>query len=98
MQNLKQFIDFYLKHFPKSAKDKSKMDAEKEILEQKKKLRSFFFNCNLKKSRPKNPPMYPVFINKEEGEYLWIVKPPFLNRGRGIQIFSNLAELSKFVT
>lgn len=89
MQNLKQFIDFYLKHLPKNGK--GKIDMEKEILEQKKKLRSFFFNCNLKKSLPKNPPMYPVFINKEDGDYLWIVKPPFLNRGRGIQIFSNLA-------
>ena len=89
MQNLKQFIDFYLKYLPKNGK--GKIDMEKEILEQKKKLRSFFFNCNLKKSLPKNPPMYPVFINKEDGDYLWIVKPPFLNRGRGIQIFSNLA-------
>jgi len=28
--------------------------------------------------------MHTVFINKDEGDYLWIVKPTFLNRGRGI--------------
>ena len=38
----------------------------------------------LKKNLPKNPPLFDVYINKEEGDYLWIVKPPFLNRGRGI--------------
>ena len=29
---------------------------------------------------------------------MWIVKPTFLNRGRGIQVFSSLVELSKFVS
>jgi hypothetical protein len=28
--------------------------------------------------------MLTVFINKDDGDYLWIVKPTFLNRGRGI--------------
>jgi hypothetical protein len=37
-----------------------------------------------------------MFIN-EEGAYLWIVKPTFLNRGRGIQVFSKLETLYKFI-
>jgi hypothetical protein len=28
---------------------------------------------------------------------LWIVKPTFLNRGRGIEVFSKLPDLTKFV-
>ncbi len=47
---------------------------------------------------PKNPPLHSVFVNKDEGDYLWIVKPTFLNRGRGIEVFSRLADLYKFVS
>lgn len=42
--------------------------------------------------------MPPVFINKDQGDYLWIVKPTFLNRGRGIQLFYGLKEFRKFVS
>ena len=42
--------------------------------------------------------MQEVFVNKEDGDYLWIVKPTFLNRGRGIEVFSRLDELTKFVS
>ena len=38
------------------------------------------------------------YINKEEGDYLWIVKPTFLNRGRGIHVFSKLPDLTKYVS
>ena len=43
----------------------------------------------LKKILPKPPAIKESFLD-EEGEYLWIVKPTFLNRGRGIQVFSKL--------
>lgn len=52
----------------------------------------------LKKILPKNPPMHNAFINKDDGDYLWIVKPTFLNRGRGIEVFSKLQDLTKFVS
>ena len=68
MQCLKQFTDFYQKHYPKNLKERLKIDVDKEIFEQKKKLRAYFFNCNLKKNLPKNPPMNPTFVNKEEGD------------------------------
>lgn len=51
----------------------------------------------LKKILGKVPPISDVFLD-EDGEYLWIVKPTFLNRGRGIQVFSRLDALLKFVT
>lgn len=98
MQILKQFIDYYQKYYPKNLKEKSPQNVDKIIMDQRRKLRMYFFNCNLKKLLPKTPPMYSVFLNKEEGDYLWIVKPTFLNRGRGIQVFSGLAELTKFVS
>ena len=51
----------------------------------------------LKKILPKPPAIKESFLD-EEGEYLWIVKPTFLNRGRGIQVFSKLQTLYKFVS
>ena len=51
----------------------------------------------MKKTIGKAPPITKAFI-EEEGEYLWIVKPTFLNRGRGIQVFSKLSVLLKFLT
>lgn len=56
----------------------------------------FFFNCNLKKNLPKMPKLNEHFIHSE-GEYLWIVKPTFLNRGRGIKVFSKMETLYKYI-
>jgi hypothetical protein len=56
-----------------------------------------FCVIQLKKILGKAPPITEVFLD-EEGEYLWIVKPTFLNRGRGIQVFSKLDALMKFVS
>jgi hypothetical protein len=44
----------------------------------------------------KAAPITDIFLD-DEGEYLWIVKPTFLNRGRGIQVFSKLEALVKFI-
>lgn len=51
----------------------------------------------LKKILNKPPPIGAQFLD-EEGEYLWIVKPTFLNRGRGIQVFSRLDSLLRYVS
>ena len=51
----------------------------------------------MKKTIGKAPPITKAFI-EEEGEYLWIVKPTFLNRGRGIQVFSKLEALLRFLS
>ena len=96
MQILKQFTDLYQKHYPEELKKKFP-NGEKQFIQHRKKLRTYFFNSNLKKAIHKNPPMLDVFVN-EEGDYLWIVKPPYLNRGRGIQVFSKLSQLTKFVS
>ncbi len=45
----------------------------------------------------KPAPITDIFLD-EDGEYLWIVKPTFLNRGRGIQVFSKLEALVKFIS
>ena len=34
----------------------------------------------------------------EDSTYMWLLKPTFLNRGRGIQIFDNLETLVKLVS
>ncbi len=34
----------------------------------------------------------------DNSSYLWLLKPTFLNRGRGIEIFNDLGQLEKFIT
>jgi hypothetical protein len=36
------------------------------------------------------PTLYPTFFS--EKHYVWLLKPTFLNRGRGIHIFTSLNE------
>jgi hypothetical protein len=48
MQALKLFIDYYNKHFPKALKEKrSASEVEKEIYDERRKLRNYFYNCNV---------------------------------------------------
>ena len=48
MQSLKLFIDYYSKNFPKPLKDKrGATEVDKEIYDERRRLRSFFFNCNV---------------------------------------------------
>jgi hypothetical protein len=43
--------------------------------------------------------MDSVFQNLDKGSsYLWILKPTFLNRGRGIQVFGDLNHLYKIIS
>lgn len=34
----------------------------------------------------------------DNSSYLWLLKPTFLNRGRGIEIFNELGQLEKLIT
>lgn len=36
--------------------------------------------------------------DKDKSSYLWLLKTTFLNRGRGIHVFSELDELEKLFT
>jgi len=40
--------------------------------------------------------MKPTFLS-EQSNYLWLLKPTFLNRGRGIHVFSDLKTLEKII-
>ncbi len=95
MQHLDKFFDYYEKYLPKHLKS-TYTDWEKDVFNYKKKLKTYFFNCNLKKNLPKLPKLNQNFLDPE-GEYLWIIKPTFLNRGRGIKVFSKPQALYKFI-
>lgn len=38
------------------------------------------------------------FIAEKESTYMWLLKPTFLNRGRGIHVFDNLETLVKLIS
>ena len=71
--------------------------GEVEAAKDLQQLQCMALGMQLKKILGKAPPISEVFLD-EDGEYLWIVKPTFLNRGRGIQVFSRLDALLKFVS
>lgn len=54
MQNLDRFFDYYEKYLPKSIKNTNN-DYQKDITNYRRKLKTYFFNCNLKKTLPKLP-------------------------------------------
>lgn len=41
--------------------------------------------------------MHSTFLSDEKSSYLWLLKPTFLNRGRGIHIFNSLTQLEKLL-
>lgn len=64
----------------------------------KRRLRQYFSSINDKRVLHK-PVMPDIFVNRRSNSsYLWILKPTFLNRGRGIQVFSDLYTLEKIIS
>lgn len=62
MQHLDKFFDYYEKYLPKHIKN-AYADFDREIFNNKKKLKTYFFNCNLKKNLPKFPKMNENFLD-----------------------------------
>lgn len=82
----------------------------KYILDYKRKLRGHFtqgfynykdyvfFYIDIKGTSTKYK-MNPYFITGgDDSKFLWLLKPTFLNRGRGIHVFSNLETLAKLIS
>jgi hypothetical protein len=42
-------------------------------------------------------PTCPKTFFSKSNAYLWILKPTFMNRGRGVSLFSNLSEFEKLI-
>lgn len=94
--NFQNFLQFYMANLPKSMES-----LKKPISEVRKKFRSYIpMPVYDKKSIFGNsiytkPKMKPIYMN--ENSYLWLLKPTGFNRGRGIQIFSTLEQLDKYI-
>lgn len=53
------------------------------------------FYCKMTENAFTKPRMHRSMLS--DGEYVWILKPDGFNRGRGIELFSTLEELSKLL-
>lgn len=42
--------------------------------------------------------LHPSFLGEKNSSYLWLLKPTNLNRGRGIELFSNLNQLETLLS
>lgn len=43
------------------------------------------------------PIMMSTFLDKNHDAYIWLLKATIFNRGRGIELFSSLQQLEKFI-
>lgn len=95
-QTIQNFINFYHKNMPNEMQKPE--NQRKNILDIPKRTRHFFNNYEKRTNlygvygRPK---MLRTYINGNN--YLWLLKPNYFNRGRGIQIFQTLEELEKMI-
>lgn len=75
-------------------------NLSKYILDYKRKLRGHFtqghYNYKDQGSSTKYR-LLPTFLAGEGSKFLWLLKPTFLNRGRGIHVFSSLETLAKLI-
>jgi len=39
-----------------------------------------------------------TFLDQEKSSYMWLLKPTFMNRGRGIHVFNSLQSLEKIIS
>ena len=97
---LNNFIKFYSQHLPSALKQKYP-DLTKYVKELKRKIRVPMASQQSGDRRNSNftrPLMTEcLLLFGDDSSYLWLLKPTFLNRGRGIHVFSGLDTLVKLV-
>ena len=91
--NLNSFVKFFNHHLPKG---KSTIDKLSVTLP-----KSFNQSYNRHEKRSQGnfytrPTIHPTFFSADS-HYVWLLKPTFLNRGRGIHIFTSLTEFEKLI-
>ncbi len=97
-QNIQAFVAFFQKNLPQEMQTPEAM--KKVSLSVKRPLKPYLNLYFQSDKKPKEmqfskPKMYPTFI--DGNNYLWLLKPTGLNRGRGIQIFNSLDQLEKMI-
>ncbi|CAK93638.1 unnamed protein product (macronuclear) [Paramecium tetraurelia] len=83
--NISAFYNFYNRNAPES-KQLNKQDAQNKLNEIKKKLR-------IAPSREKKQLEFQMRDTFTGPDYLWLLKPTGLNRGRGIHVFQDIDNL-----
>ncbi|KAL4485833.1 hypothetical protein ABPG72_012373 [Tetrahymena utriculariae] len=104
--DLIRFCDFFYKNLPEPLKNQN--EYKKNFMEIKSKFRQIQIRTNNQKSNKKKqlgivaPPgvdkygemkIHNTFLGDSQSSYIWLLKPTNLNRGRGIELFSNLFQL-----
>lgn len=90
-------MEAYAAHSPE-LKKLSDEEVKKFVLEAKRKLKYYFYLNNEKKIFSRVSIDEDVFVSKKKNCYMWILKPTFLNRGRGIQVFGDIPTLHRIIS
>jgi hypothetical protein len=94
---LHAFVKFFNRNYP----DESSTRRSQSIVLPRNKFVPYITAQQFSKRSQGNfycKPVYPrTFFDEETRSYLWILKPTFLNRGRGVVLFRELEELEKLI-
>ena len=91
------FIKFYNRNYPGENINNNPTKRYQTVILPRNKYNPYLSAQQLNKRSQGNfycKPYCPkTFVDEESKAYLWILKPTFLNRGRGVALFRELEEL-----
>lgn len=105
---LHNFLKFFEMHIPKQH-TAAKEATAKAALDIKRILKKFQTSNNNGGHHQQGAPeklynyfytrwgLQETFLDEKSSTYMWLLKPTFLNRGRGIHVFNNLTTLSQLI-
>lgn len=96
---LNSFVKFFEINMPTYMK---KNNSSKHSLDIRRKLRPYYQHSGGASEKQisyyyTRHRMFNTYLSDEKSSYLWLLKPTFLNRGRGIHIFNDLNHLEKLI-
>lgn len=108
--NVNLFLKAYESYMPESLKKNINEPIPKYMLEIKRKLRGHFTQGNYNyreyvtlilihlQGIATKYRIGDTFIDGPDSKFLWLLKPTFLNRGRGIHVFEDLRNLVQLIS
>ncbi|EGR27473.1 tubulin-tyrosine ligase family protein, putative [Ichthyophthirius multifiliis] len=98
---LNSFLKFYENNVPQNLKNKINTQYSeniKKLIKQQQITYGIYGSEKYVNHVYVKQTMHESFLDKYNSSYIWILKPTYLNRGRGINMFNSLQQLEKIIS